>query len=187
MQVWYRIKYFIFVFLVSAIIIPGCDLSTSNDPFVEERGWFSVTITGDIEETISGEALYAYFDEPASGTEGAVLNFLTTRLRVTVTGKISRFNEATEYQIVEYNSAFVFPEGLSDNTFYGFYVNEDLQFSEHFLSHSGRIETVSITDDRLEGVLNFVASGISQTDPTDTVSVTVSGNFEAVKGSLEFN
>ncbi len=161
-------------------------MSTSNDPLVEERGWFTIRLTGDIEDEFSGEAIYAYFRHPESGAHGAVLNFFTTKLRVTLTGNISRFTSRSTYNIEKYDEDLVFSDVLSEGAFFGFIVNDDPLYSDNFFSQAGIIEIGTITNDRMEGSINFMAEGFTLSEPLDTVRVTITGDFEAIKGSLEF-
>jgi hypothetical protein len=175
-----------FILLLLILLLVSCKGGVLE---VAEEGHFEATVGDPVSTTFRGRAMFGTFTDPAGGGEGALIQLLTGGERgISLTGKVGGVPGVGEYTIVRFDESRDF-RNLRPNEFFGLYVHgSGTEFSLYFNSRSGSIFITHSSNDLIKGTFSFTAEGYrTRMDTTrDTVTVTLSGSFEARKGTVEF-
>jgi hypothetical protein len=155
---------------LSALALIACSDSSTGP--VEQNFRYDLTVSGAVEQTLRGPALFG--SETGSGGQSmfAILLGADTSSHTLILGKPGSERPARgSYDIVQAGS------GAGWEIIYA--ISDDEELLGLFLSTSGTLIITESTSRRLRGTLQFEATGFLGDDLENEVTVTVQGTFDA--------
>ncbi|MDZ7771903.1 MAG: hypothetical protein U5K31_04075 [Balneolaceae bacterium] len=185
MITWVKKARGLLILLLGLFLIQGC----SDESNSESTGSFTIEITGDVNKTIEGTAIFGGATDPETNQSGFVLVMSTaddpeqssgTSEGVWIgTDDSDRPGEGT-YSLLNTDN---YEEG--DSGFWGFsFLNEGQQMSTIIYSTSGSVEITSSSSDNVSGTFTMQAEGFRTSGQgSEEITVTLSGDFSAIGGN----
>lgn len=173
-----------------ATAVVACN-ETGTD--LEGPGTFDAEVTGELETSINGSAIYG----PSSGTASGAGFVLSLISRETSGGRprqvilfVDEGGEQPEVGTTVLLDEHAWSETALEETFppdlYAIFANFVGDLVPLYTSTGGELVVTESTGSRLRGSFDFPARFIHETDTsTDTLDVVVSGTFEALPGTPE--
>lgn len=183
MNTWVKQLRGLFILFLGLFLIQGC--SDSNE---ESSGSFSIEISGDMNESIEGTAIFGGATDPETEQQGFIIVMAesdgsgeataNTRGAWLGTDDSERPGEGT-YPLLNIDN---YEEG--DSGFWGFsFLSEEGQVSATVYSTSGSLEISSSSSDNVSGSFTMQATGFRFDGQTsEEIEVTVTGSFSAIGG-----
>ncbi len=155
-----------------------------DDP---DAGFFSIEITGDVEWSFEGFALFGEVTDPDTDQDVFILVLTDSQGEATLsfvkggdrpgTGEMAIGNIDFE----DIDGDFVFPTDYFLATLLNFAGAEFYVFA----SDVGSIDITDSTPDSFAGSFSYDATGILATQPINELEINVEGNFNAIMGDVE--
>lgn len=165
-----------FVLLMGVFVFFGCGDDDPTGP--GDDGMFTATISGDINKSLSGNAWF--WSGVIEGESGFVLWLFSEIDNEDIDDAIWFSREGTtrpgtgQYVISNYENWG--EEGWNPQHFMAWYTGDETIV----WSVSGSITLTTSTSNRVAGNFQFQASGMSSQNQGDQISVTISGEFDAI-------
>ncbi len=164
--------------LIAAFTLAACGSDGGTGPGNGGTPAFTATVTGDVETTVKGDALFGEVSDPAAGdifavemseddpTGGALIQIIRMGSGIPATG------------------TYALLDGINGTPAEGDWVaaaydTEEGQLIGLFVATSGSVKVTSANSSTFQGTFDFIAVGGLLSDPTQELTIAVSGKFKA--------
>lgn len=171
----------LFILLLGLFLVQGCSDAGSS------TGSFTLEISGDIDRTIKGEAVFGGATDPETGNQGFVLVMTnsdpedqsTTGQGAWLVTDDSNRPGSGSYTVIDADN---YDEG--DSGFWGFaFVGENEQTTQIVWTTGGSVNISSSSSDNVGGSFTLQATGVSYDgQQQEEINVTITGDFDAIGG-----
>ncbi len=174
------------VVLAMLFFFTGCNGDDNGPTEPEVEGSFSLSLSGDIEDTLTGDAIFGSGEDPETGEGGFVLIF-RTEIDETQAGPMKWFLRvgATRPGTGEYpigNAEELMEDNWDPEVLYSLLLADQTFLS----SDSGVLDVNTSSSNLFAGSFEYTASAPSPDDPEEQINVTIDGWFEAVGGDIDW-
>ncbi len=183
--------------LILLFLLSACADDNDIDVIDEDLGRFQVTISGDVNEELEGNAIFSQYvddiDQPeeffftvfleaATEAEGTVIWFARGgELPEEDTYPVHDMDEGDMDDLIDW--VFEIDHFLAWMFDYVF-VTQTIEFTDLFFSEEGSITLEVVDMENVAGTFEFSAIGYSVEDPEQEIEVLLIGEFNAVPGEV---